>query len=111
MNGEVRLQEGEKHVFLCCSNCDAFLADLFVTNQDVAVRAEYSASCPWCGDRSFPVAVDGLVSRAGVGYPKEDDPEDWVMSTIVLDDVEVENGFHFVCGKDGDDARPCFNPG
>lgn len=111
MNGEVRYHEGEKHVYLCCSNCDAYLVDLFVTDDTPEIRTVFSASCPHCGDGSFPVAVDGLVNRAGVGFPKEDDPEDWVMSTQVAEDEETGGGFHFICVKDNDNARPCFNPG
>jgi hypothetical protein len=81
------------HVLLSCSNCDAILADLYLTKPNVP-RFNYKANCPFCGDTSFVKDVAGVGHMGGYGKVKEDNEDDDVASTLfdgfeIVDDVVV----------------------
>lgn len=99
------------HVYLSCSDCQALLMDLWVTRPHEDEAWLYSANCPWCGDKSFPVEVKGGIFPAGYGTPIPGDEDNVVPSTNYVD-VEARGGrWHFKVEKASDDARPVYRRG
>lgn len=89
-----------------CSNCRAQLLRVWSTTPDEPCAFDLVATCPFCGDRSFPVTVKGGFFPGGCGTPREGDPTDEVPSTTI-DTYGPEDGvmlFHMIKGSR--DAKP-----
>lgn len=102
------------HVYIRCSNCEAFLMDLWRTmpragEDDKPMKWKLRASCPWCGDKSYVTEVEGVFHRGGYGKVKEDDPNDTWPSTVVDGSPECVDGiFHFNIIKENESAKPYY---
>jgi len=46
-------------VMVHCSNCEAPLAELWVTRPEMSIKTEVVAECPHCGDKSYIVELEG----------------------------------------------------
>jgi hypothetical protein len=46
-------------VFVKCSNCDAPLAECWITRPEMKIKSRIVADCPHCGDKSFITEVAG----------------------------------------------------
>jgi hypothetical protein len=62
----------QEHVYLTCSNCDAALVDIVITDPEVAVETVCRATCPFCGDTSFEKTIKGLMGYDGFARESED---------------------------------------
>lgn len=59
-------KKGDKHLF-SCSNCRKALCEILLINPEVDLELNYRASCPYCGDKSFPFKVKGQIMFGGLG--------------------------------------------
>ena len=48
-----------KHVMLSCSNCEMDLVDIWITKPDSNISLKMTASCGFCGDKSFSQIIKG----------------------------------------------------
>jgi len=55
---EGEMLDGGKHL-LKCSACDKELVEIWITKKELDVRFKIRAECPYCGDYSFAVEVEG----------------------------------------------------
>lgn len=94
------------HVLVECSNCRAILLDVWKTRPHEAETWRLKASCPFCGEDSFPVEVQGGFHVGGYGEIKGDDPDsDWPSTAV--DSSEINgNTFLFRVVKATPDAKP-----
>lgn len=79
------------HVYPSCSNCRATLMDIWITRPHEPEKYRIRALCPWCGDTSFVVTVQGGFHQGGYGVIKPDNEDEDVASTIV-DRFEIIDG-------------------
>ena len=52
------LTDGE-HVPVKCSNCNKLLCEAWITQPEFEMTSFITAYCPFCGDKSFKVKVEG----------------------------------------------------
>jgi len=109
---KVGLEDGG-HVYISCSNCDATLMDIWRTMPNAINPQtqkpffwEIIANCPFCGDKSYKVPVEGIFHSGGYGKIKEDDPEQDIPSTVVEDFNSEGNVITFNIKKASEDAKP-----
>lgn len=94
------------HVLVECSNCRAILLDVWITRPHEKETWKVRASCPFCGDESFPVTVKGGFHVGGYGQVKEDDPDsDWPSTVIDKSDIRGDL-YYFKVIKATPDAKP-----
>jgi hypothetical protein len=76
----------EGHVFLTCSACGKPLVDIWCVKKDVIDPRtgkpfvwKVQALCCYCGDKSFPVEVQGRIvpGCVGIDIPNPDPDEAW----------------------------------
>lgn len=46
-------------VFVYCSECNAPLAELWITRPEMKIKSEVVAECPHCGDKSYITELQG----------------------------------------------------
>lgn len=100
--------EKDNHIYLECSNCNAFLLDLLMNHPDQEKLVMVKANCPFCGDSTFTHEVKGGFCPGGYGTPKEDDPTDDIPSTIIETFVVDNNTHNFVIRKANKNAKPVY---
>lgn len=101
------------HVYIPCSNCDAILMDVWRTMPD-AINPhtgktffwQLSANCPFCGDKSYLIPVEGIFHPGGYGRMKEDNPEDDIPSTIIDNFTTDGDKVTFEIKKANENAKP-----
>lgn len=94
------------HIYPACSNCRALLMDIWVTRPHEPETYQIRATCPWCGDASFVVSVQGGFHQGGYGVVKADNEDEDVASTIV-DHFEIIDGvLVFTIQKASTHAKP-----
>lgn len=69
-------------------------------------RWKIVASCPFCGDKSFPVEIEGNFHAGGYGKVKRDNEDDDVPSTIHEFEDFKDDTYYFRCLKASPDAKP-----
>ena len=70
-----------------CSNCGAALIKAAWLPNTKSPITRIIATCPYCGDASFPVDVGGGLLVVPYGEAKEDDIED-VISTVAIAETD-----------------------
>lgn len=78
--------------YLYCSNCNKVLMEIWVMRPDEKnpatgepLKTQVSADCPFCGDHSFIKDIIGGFAPGGYSLPKEDDENDEIPVTRVID--------------------------
>jgi len=99
------LQDGN-HIYPACSNCNAILMDIWRTRPHETETWKIRATCPFCGDSSFVIEVQGGFHIGGYGEIKEDDAEDDIPSTVVEEFQCDGDTFNFTIKKANPDAKP-----
>lgn len=101
------------HTYIRCSNCEAILMDIFQTmknavnpNTGKVFEWKIVASCPFCGDKSFPVDIQGTFHPGGYGKIKHDNEDDDIPSTIAEYEDFRDGIYYFRCVKASPDAKP-----
>lgn len=97
------------HVIVSCSSCRAGLMDIWRTRPHEPHTWKVQANCPFCGDKSFVVEVQGGFHNGGMALAKEDEPdEDKAVSTVV-DTFEIQDDkLVFKIRKASPDAKPIY---
>lgn len=90
------------HHYISCSNCNAMLLDIWVT-QEIEKFSRIQASCPFCGDQSFVAEVKGKFHAGGIGETDDDDAR---LLTVIHDALSESNKTVFVMRKGFKDAKP-----
>ena len=74
------------HIILSCSNCNKSLLDIWLTKPDADISFKMTASCGFCGDKSWSQIIEGGF-HLGI-------TQDTKMSSIdqVYDDEDVKSG-------------------
>jgi hypothetical protein len=96
------------HVYLTCSNCQAYLMDIFRTRPHEKEIWRVRCSCPWCGDKSFITEIKGGFHRGGYGRPKSDDDSEVWASTDVVDEEILGDVIFFHVQRANADAKPVY---
>ena len=55
-------------VFVYCSNCNAPLAELWITRPEMQIKSEVVAECPHCGDKSYITELYGKFHLGQTDY-------------------------------------------
>ena len=50
----------QKTLSLNCAACDRHLVSVIVTINDAIKQHKYQVNCPFCGDKSFIITIDGI---------------------------------------------------
>lgn len=109
---KIGLEDGG-HVYISCSNCDAVLMDVWRTMPNAInphTKKVFSwvliAKCPFCGDKSYQVPIEGIFHPGGYGKIKDDDPEQDIPSTVIESFDTNGNVVTFNIKKANKDAKP-----
>lgn len=105
MSSEV-VQDGG-HVYLSCSDCRAKLVDVWITRPAEDIQSKLSATCPFCGDKSFSTEVTGGFHVGGFSSENEDGED--IPSTIIDGSEIIDNSIVFYVKKATDDAKPFYS--
>lgn len=82
-------------VYLSCRTCQACLMEIIVRKGDTTYHV--TATCPWCGDKSFSRELKGSLFPGAFGLLKDGCDEDSDMVTQLRDmDVEGDRVTYFV---------------
>jgi hypothetical protein len=114
VNDSEREPEGLKdggHVYIVCSNCNAYLMDIWRTRPFENDVWKIRAKCPFCRDKSFAVDIKGGFHAGGYGTAKKDDEDDDVLSTRVETFDIIDDTFTFTLIKATPDAKPIYRHG
>lgn len=102
------------HSYLSCSDCNAWLVDVWVTRPNEEMVWKLQAECPFCGDRSFVTELKGGFHYGGAYTPNPEDPDDQFLSTrIETADLVTQNNDTIVLFKvikAEPDAKPIRQP-
>lgn len=96
------------HQYLCCSNCDAALVDVWVTNPEEKSSWKMKAKCPFCNDYSYPKEVKGRFHLGGTVRVVDEDSELCSASTTVDNFEFIEGCFEINVLKATPKSKPVF---
>ena len=101
------------HKILSCSNCSAMLVDIWLTKPNAVnpvtkkkFEWKVQANCPFCKDNSFVDTIYGIYHYGGCGKIKDDNADDDIPSTIIVDFVLKDGLVKFNVEKAGEHAKP-----
>lgn len=96
------------HILLSCSNCNAILADVWRTRPHERDIWKVRCTCPFCGDKSFSVEIQGGFHLGGYGKVKADSVDDDFASTV-MDNYDIQGDtFIFTMKKASENAKPIY---
>jgi endogenous inhibitor of DNA gyrase (YacG/DUF329 family) len=50
------------YITVSCSACDKPLIDFYIIKKDLNIKGTYSANCPFCGDKAYPITLHNKLS-------------------------------------------------
>jgi len=62
--GLTPIQDGQK-LHLTCSACGKAIVEVWITHPKDPRQSNLAATCPFCGDKSYPLPVNGVFHVAG----------------------------------------------
>lgn len=103
------------HILLQCSNCNAYLCDIWITKKDAPLKWSGRAECPFCGDFSFLKEWQGLFAPGGIAadeqgkvfLPAKNDERTGKDVTQLVNFVDEGNGQILFKVKRINNAAPC----
>lgn len=99
------LQDGG-HTYLSCSDCQAWLYEIWITRPGEQSSWKVKATCPYCGDGSFVEEIKGGFHHGPAYTQNPDDPDDQKLATV-LERVEQESDlFIFHLKKASSSGKP-----
>ena len=105
------------HVLFQCSNCRAYLVDVWVTKKIEGGQTwRGKAKCPYCGDSSFVMEWQGLFAVGGIGsdeqgrlfLPAKGD-ERTGKDVTKLANFQSDNGILIITVKKVENAEPVYH--
>ncbi len=83
-------EEQKPSIVIKCSNCSRKLMSVMLADQEaidpdtkLPFAWQLTATCPYCGDQSFPHEVRGRIYPVGYAEPNQENVEDVYIKTFI----------------------------